>query len=902
MASIFTYDPDPPRVASPWDRHILPSSRESTGRQGRSRPRSSDASGIDLDQTLLDVIDRPNVTRLDAEPQEGPTEYKLHLLLRPRRSFSSTTTGSHIAGSQHARLPFTGAQDQFETNSANANLHSQSSVSRQHRLEQLTTQLLWRLQQSSPFHTSSTVDLILPSLPEATLELQPPQTLSKLVPGLEESKGALYEIGVADDGSLIGLTKDELDESLGNLRAMAASLGCSVDTLRMLDVGECEWTEEIHPGQNLRHGSRSERLYVAEAYVKPELPYSGKEHHESALNKEASTQVHGEAETITVEGEAPTQDQIRVTLTGATTSGKSSLLGTLSTSTLDNGRGKSRLSLLKHRHEIATGMTSSVAQELIGFKEHASVLEDSHTDVINYATANVTTWNDIHAGSRDGRLAFLSDSAGHPRYRRTTVRGLVGWAPHWTMLCISATDIASSRVPALQRGSDTDAADFTGANAHLSMAHLDLCLRLELPLAIVITKLDLADKQTFRQILSSVLSSVKAAGRQPTIISSAGGGRSEEQLQTIATDDSREIKRIVATIRQNDVKIVPILFTSAVNGTGISKLHALLRHLPIFRPCPVPNFLLKSQTEHKEPLAIFHIDDTYELTRAKAAGNVFLGVNQARGVIMSGHLAGGSITVGNELLLGPFPATNDIAKRSSRDDGTPPLSQNEEAFLAPRSFTDALAKVTTAVSRGSGVVSGDEWKRVKVISVRNLRLPVRCLESDRVGTIAVSFIDDSQVPTPVMIRRGMVLVDKSATSTHTFTAKFRIQDASSAVVGTRVVMYTASVRAAAKVIAIALHDENGNDNAGPGDSSDDFAFELDDRDKGSLQSLDNPSERHESILVTFQLSTCKEWIEVGAKILVMPGGGPGLHSGTERGVKGVAGLEGYVGRIVETFG
>ena len=114
-------------------------------------------------------------------------------------------------------------------------------------------------------------------------------------------------------------------------------------------------------------------------------------------------------------------EQLRITLTGPTTSGKSSLLGTLSTATLDNGRGKSRLSLLKHRHEIVSGVTSSVAQELIGYKDR---------EVFNFASGNVTSWTDIHAAAENGRLVFVSDSAGHPRYRRTTVRGLVGWAPH----------------------------------------------------------------------------------------------------------------------------------------------------------------------------------------------------------------------------------------------------------------------------------------------------------------------------------------------------------------------------------------------------------------------------------------------------------------------------------------
>ena len=66
---------------------------------------------------------------------------------------------------------------------------------------------------------------------------------------------------------------------------------------------------------------------------------------------------------------SPETEQLRVTLTGPTMSGKSTLLGTLTTSTLDNGRGKSRLSMLKHRHEITSGITSSVTQELLGYRD-----------------------------------------------------------------------------------------------------------------------------------------------------------------------------------------------------------------------------------------------------------------------------------------------------------------------------------------------------------------------------------------------------------------------------------------------------------------------------------------------------------------------------------------------------
>lgn len=325
---------------------------------------------------------------------------------------------------------------------------SPSSQSRQNRLEQLTTQLLWRLQQSSPYHASASSDLVLPQLPDASTSLSSHSRPGKLVAGLEESRGALYEIGVADDGTFVGLTKDEMDESLINLRAMAHSLGCNVKVLRMVIVGDCESHEPSGtidrpgvlppdadnriwetrrsqtPAELGETMGRREKLWVAEALVTPDLsskhvlsPKTASVHGlQSALAKSKEPQSDNKSIAMKT-----VVSQLRITLTGPTTSGKSSLLGTLSTATLDNGRGKSRLSLLKHRHEIASGVTSSVAQELIGYNADR---------VINYASGNVTTWTDIHASAEDGRLVFVCDSAGHPRYRRTTVRGLIGWAPH----------------------------------------------------------------------------------------------------------------------------------------------------------------------------------------------------------------------------------------------------------------------------------------------------------------------------------------------------------------------------------------------------------------------------------------------------------------------------------------
>jgi GTPase len=232
--------------------------------------------------------------------------------------------------------------------------------SKQHRLEQLTTQLLWRLQQSCPYHISSSTAPVIPHFPDdASLSaLEMPQ---RLLPGLEESKGALYEIGIADDGTIVGLAEDEMEESLNNLRAMAASLGCGVEVLRRMPVGECEWVENSGtPHQRVQRSL----LLVAEALVRPDQHLV--DHTRSVQQDAFSVREDSTVSDAAVLPHEPqtTIEQLRVSVTGATMSGKSSLLGTLSTATLDNGRGKSRLSLLKHRHEIASGMVGTLMYEL----------------------------------------------------------------------------------------------------------------------------------------------------------------------------------------------------------------------------------------------------------------------------------------------------------------------------------------------------------------------------------------------------------------------------------------------------------------------------------------------------------------------------------------------------------
>ena len=888
MASIFTYEPDPPRVASPWLHAANAGEASSASEQNlKNKPRlSNDGPGLSLRATLESAH---NVTRLQAEPQEGPVEYKLHLLLRPRRKFRSTSTGSHVSGSKHSKLG--GSQSSRSISESVLDSGSGSGVTtsppasthqtRQHRLEQLTTQLLWRLQQSSPHHTSSATNMILPSLPEALPELEAPQQPAKLLHGLEESRGALYEIGVSDDGTLVGLAEDEMQESLNNLRAMAACLGCTVEVLREETVGDCEWLEDVLVGRKERKVRRTGRLLVTEALVKPYLRSksvmaSSKDVHDTGSLK---SQLPTSASIST-----PSTEQLRITLTGPTMCGKSTLLGTLTTSTLDNGRGKSRLSMLKHRHEINSGMTSSVTQELLGYQEAS----DGTVDVINYATENVASWIDIHVAAGGSRLVFISDSAGHPRYRRTTVRGLVGCAPHWTLLCVPADDVEDNIGHAGSMQSSQQTLGSAVSEMDLSGAQMELCLRLRLPLVVVITKLDLASKTGLKSRLTKVLDALKAAGRKPTILTNTPGDVSDQDLRVIEASAIDGAYHAALPLLNDPIESVPIVLTSAVQGTGIKNLHALLHELPnpisSFDSTPVAGFE-------------FHIEEVYR----KPA--------EVEGLIVSGLLRSGQISVGDTGALGPF-SIHDL--EDSEDSDERPARQSASQLPTSRSFPGALRN--SHLAQPHFQLPNREWRRFKVFSVRNLRLPVHSLLADQVGTVCIVPDEAKKIATGTgafgRIRKGMVLAAVPPRATRSFSAEFKREDLESLAVGNHVVIYIASVRASARVVSARAPDSpriSRDDSRSEHKSHDHFEFDGVQMSVGEA-GTDGQNAKvagmisASTLVVTFHFDASKEFVVVGDQVLVMPGGGPGLYGGHERGEKGVAGLDGFVGKITEAFG
>ncbi|KAI9188416.1 hypothetical protein H9P43_002807 [Blastocladiella emersonii ATCC 22665] len=206
---------------------------------------------------------------------------------------------------------------------------------------------------------------------------------------LSEGSGeALYEIGIADNGQLVGLSQADLAESLRTLQTMAekASADCSIVRKRAV------------PGtaSPAAGGGEPERT-VVEVLVRKRFE------EEHFL-------------------------EIQIALMGGSDAGKSTILGVLTHSETDNGFGRARSRAFNHKHELESGRTSSISHELVGF--------DSEGRLINFATPSVQTPQ--HICERSSKIVTLLDTCGHSRYLPTTLAGITAARPHYAMLVVNA--------------------------------------------------------------------------------------------------------------------------------------------------------------------------------------------------------------------------------------------------------------------------------------------------------------------------------------------------------------------------------------------------------------------------------------------------------------------------------
>ncbi|MEQ2200647.1 hypothetical protein XENOCAPTIV_001240, partial [Xenoophorus captivus] len=138
---------------------------------------------------------------------------------------------------------------------------------------------------------------------------------------------------------------------------------------------------------------------------------------------------------------------ILVAVVGNVDAGKSTLLGVLTHGELDNGRGFARQKLFRHKHEMESGRTSSVGNDILGFDQEGQVVNkpDSHGGSLD--------WTKIC--EKSSKVITFIDLAGHEKYLKTTVFGMTGHLPDFCMLMGVGTVVSGTTLRGLIRLNDT---------------------------------------------------------------------------------------------------------------------------------------------------------------------------------------------------------------------------------------------------------------------------------------------------------------------------------------------------------------------------------------------------------------------------------------------------------------
>ncbi len=284
---------------------------------------------------------------------------------------------------------------------------------------------------------------------------------------------AVYLLGVTDRGELKGIDKASLEESIGVLQSIATENSMQVTEVR--------------------------RYRVNGGYV-------GK---------------------LVIE-RAPVKEHIIIGTAGHVDHGKSTLVGTIVSGVLDDGRGMTRAYLDTQKHEIERGLSADLSYAVYGFDSAGRAIKLKNPLDREEKAAVV---------KKAAKIVSFVDTVGHEPWLRTTIRGIVGQKLDYGVLTIASDD----------------------GITHVTKEHLGILLAMDLPVIIALTKVDIGKNSgSLEKEISDILNLV---GRVPKFI------RSKRDLESLPSFWETKV-------------LVPVVRTSAITGEGLELLDTLFARLP----------------------------------------------------------------------------------------------------------------------------------------------------------------------------------------------------------------------------------------------------------------------------------------------------------------------------------
>ncbi|KIW21195.1 hypothetical protein PV08_01775 [Exophiala spinifera] len=374
-----------------------------------------------------------------------------------------------------------------------------------------------------------------------------PETLQQIAgllrSRIDEDHGeTLFDLGLLDSGESMCFTKEQWDLALARIIEAASTIKAAVKVLLTFNVG-------------------------------------GPEEAQSKNTNDKDKSSHGKLLIRQTPATAEDVIETRIAVVGNVDAGKSTMLGVLVKGNLDDGRGKARVNLFRHKHEVESGRTSSVGMEIMGFDTHGDVVSSN-------VPGRKLTWGEI--GTRSAKVITFTDLAGHEKYLRTTVFGLLSSAPNYCLLMVAANN----------------------GLIGMSKEHLGIALALNVPVMVVITKIDICPPQILEQTISQLTKILKSPGARkiPIFI------KTHEETVVTATQFVSQ-------------RICPIFQVSNVTGESLDLVRTFLNILPHY-----------GHYDDDAPLE-FHINDTFSVPFV--------------GTVVSGVVESGVVHVGDTVLVGP---------------------------------------------------------------------------------------------------------------------------------------------------------------------------------------------------------------------------------------------------------
>lgn len=394
---------------------------------------------------------------------------------------------------------------------------------------------------------------------------------------LEEGHGeCLFDVGLEDNGDSQALTEAEWEAALARLKVVLEHFKADWKILMTKNVSN----SEVDVGNDLK----KERGCVGKLMI-----------------RRRPVDIDDTIET-------------RIAVVGNVDAGKSTLLGVLVKGGLDDGRGKARVNLFRHKHEMESGRTSSVGMEIIGFDTKGEV-------VVSGVPGRKLSWEEI--GKRSAKVISFTDLAGHERYLRTTVFGLLSSEPNYCLLMVAANN----------------------GLIGMSKEHLGIALALNVPVMVVVTKIDICPPQILQQTLTQLTKILKSPGARkiPIFI------KNREECVNTATQFVSQ-------------RICPIFQVSNVTGESLDLVREFLNILPHH-----------GKYDIDAPFE-FHINDTFSVPFV--------------GTVVSGVVKSGVVHAGDTVLVGPDGlgqfATTTVRSIERKRIGVPACSAGQSASFALR--------------------------------------------------------------------------------------------------------------------------------------------------------------------------------------------------------------------------